>query len=219
MAGTGTLTARGITVAFGGRTVLDRVDLDIAPGRVLGLIGPSGSGKSTLARVLTGRIRPDAGTAAIGDDPLPTGTGLRRRRVALVGQAPRDACDPRWTLRRIIGEPRRIAGGGRIWREAPGERDAVGAAADSVLLEEPLLDRLPSGVSDGQLQRAVIARALVQDPDFLVCDEPTSMLDPITAAGIVEVLRERAAAGVGVLLITHDHRLLRAVTDEVVRLG
>lgn len=203
------LTARDITVTFSGRTVLDGIDLRVTPGRILGLIGPSGTGKSTLARVLGGRLRPDGGSV-VGGGPV---------RVALIGQAPREACDPRWPLRRTIGEPYRIAAGGGFRREAPGERQAVDAAAHSVLLDAPLLDRLPDGVSDGQLQRAVIARALVQEAKFLICDEPTSMLDPITAAGVVEVLRQRAAEGAGVLFITHDHRLLEAVADEVRELG
>lgn len=203
------LSARGISVAFGGRTVLDDVSLDVAPGRIVGLVGPSGSGKSTLAKVMSARLIPDSGEVA-GGGPV---------RVAMIGQAPRDACDPRWTLRRTIGEPFRIAAGGRIGREASGERAAVDAAAESVFLDADLLERRPAAVSDGQLQRAVIARALVQDPAFLICDEPTSMLDPITSAGVVAVLRERAEAGVGVLFISHDHRLLAAVADEVVELG
>lgn len=209
MAESQVLSARGVTVAFRGRTVLDDVSLDIPPGRILGLTGPSGAGKSTLAKVLSGRVEPDAGTVS-GGGPV---------RVAMIGQAPRDACDPRWTLRRTIGEPFRIAAGGRIGREAFGEREAVDAAADSVLLDAELLDRRPAGVSDGQLQRAVIARALVQDARFLICDEPTSMLDPITAAGVVAVLRDRASAGAGVLFISHDHRLLESVADEVIGLG
>lgn len=203
------LSACGVTVAFRGRTVLDDVSVDVRPGRLLGLVGPSGAGKSTLAKVLSGRIEPTAGSV-IGGGPV---------RVAMIGQAPRDACDPRWALRRTIGEPFRIAAGGRLGREAFGERAAVDAAAESVLLDGELLGRRPDGVSDGQLQRAVIARALVQEARFLICDEPTSMLDPITAAGVVAVLRERAAAGAGVLFITHDHRLLDAVADEVMELG
>lgn len=199
------LSARGISVAFGGRTVLDDVSLDVVPGRIVGLVGPSVSGKSTLAKVMSGRLIPDSGEV-VGAGPV---------RVAMIGQAPRDACDPRWTLRRTIGEPFRIAAGGRIGREASGER----AAAESVFLDADLLERRPAAVSDGQLQRAVIARALVQDPAFLICDEPTSMLDPITSAGVVAVLRGCADAGVGVLLISHDHRLLAAVADEVAELG
>lgn len=209
MAESQVLSARGVTVAFRGRTVLDDVSVDVRPGRILGLVGPSGAGKSTLAKVLSGRVEPSAGSV-IGGGPV---------RVAMIGQAPRDACDPRWTLRRTIGEPFRIAAGGRLGREAFGEREAVDAAAESVLLDGELLGRRPDGVSDGQLQRAVIARALVQEARFLICDEPTSMLDPITAAGVVAVLRERAAAGAGVLFISHDHRLLDAVADEVMELG
>ncbi|KKO82725.1 hypothetical protein WU86_01090 [Corynebacterium xerosis] len=204
------LSARGISVAFGGRTVLDDVSLDVAPGRIVGLVGPSGSGKSTLAKVMSARLIPDSGEVA-GGGPV---------RVAMIGQAPRDACDPRWTVAADASASRSGSrAGGRIGREASGELAAVDAAAESVLLDGELLGRRPDGVSDGQLQRAVIARALVQDPAFLICDEPTSMLDPITSAGVVAVLRERADAGVGVLFISHDHRLLAAVADEVVELG
>ncbi len=98
-----------------------------------------------------------------------------------------------------------------------GTRDSaevVRAAADAVLLDDDLLARRPGEVSDGQLQRAIVARGIAQRPAFFICDEPTSMLDPITTAAIVAALRDIAAGGAGVLLISHDLRLLRAVADR-----
>ncbi|MEJ5918865.1 ABC transporter ATP-binding protein [Corynebacterium sp. H78] len=198
------LRARNIAHSFAGREVLRDIMLRVAPGEIVGLVGPSGSGKTTLGRILTGRITPRAGAVTVDGVAL----GEARRDVAFIGQSPREACNPRWTLRRIIAEPALIASDqGRAQSEAQ-------SAAESVLLTEDLLDRVPSDVSDGQLQRAVIARALVQKPKYLVCDEPTSMLDPITTATVVAALRTEA----GVLFISHDRRLLAAVADRVFEL-
>ena len=211
---TGALRAEGLAHSFSGREVLAGANIQVRPGEIVGLRGPSGVGKSTLGRALAGRFRPDAGAVTIG------GRRPEAAEIAYVGQAPRDASNPTWTLERIIAEPLAIAakrGGGAGLGEgaSAGRGEAsrvIREAASAVLLDDDLLSRRPGEVSDGQLQRAVLARGIVQRPAFFVCDEPTSMLDPITTAAIIAALRGVVAGdGAGVLLISHDVRLLRAV--------
>ncbi|CAB0576354.1 ABC transporter ATP-binding protein [Corynebacterium diphtheriae] len=209
------LRADNVTMRFGTTTVLDNITLELPRRHLLGLIGPSGSGKTTLAGLLSGRLAPTSGTVTIDNEPVPHNRTHRRTDIVSISQQPRDACNPNWTLRTIIGEPLAIAG--ELSTEQIARR--VEECAARALLSPSLLDRLPSNVSDGQLQRACIARALVIDPAFLICDEPTSMLDPLATAAVVDLLRRIAHDGAGVLFISHDHRLLRACTDEVVQIG
>lgn len=208
----------GLTHRFGDRgrahTVFSGLDIHIAAGELVGLVGPSGVGKSTLARLLCGHLAPTGGTVLIDGVAVSTRRGRMRRDIALIGQNPREATDPRWTLRRIIAEPGAVAG--RC--DADGRHEEVDRAADRCFVEPALLDRHPHEVSAGQLQRACVARALVQRPRFLVCDEPTSMLDPITTAGIMNVVRDHVRRGAGALLISHDHRLVGACAHRVLAL-
>lgn len=206
-----TLHATGIVAGYGERTVLTGVDLTVEPGRITGLHGPSGSGKSTLAKVLALLHPRTGGTVTVDGDAVP-GSGYRapaalRRQVGLVFQSPRAATDPRWTLRQIIAEPLR---GGR--RTRPGAD--VAELAARFRLTDDLLARYPHQVSDGQLQRACLARAVALDPRYLICDEATAMLDPSTTATIAHLVRELAAAGTGVLAVSHDRTLLRHWADD-----
>lgn len=208
-----TLRAEGIIAGYGERTVLAGVDLAVEPGRITGLHGPSGSGKSTLARVLA-LVHPRTGGTVTIDGEAATGSGYRapaahRRRVGLVFQSPRAAADPRWTLRQIIAEPLRHAG-----RPRAGIDPAVGALADRFRLTDDLLGRYPHQVSDGQLQRACLARAVALAPRYLICDEATAMLDPSTTATIAHLVRDMADAGTGVLAVSHDRTLLRHWADR-----
>ncbi|MFV8381010.1 ABC transporter ATP-binding protein [Corynebacterium hindlerae] len=198
------LTAHNINIRFGTKSVLEDVTLSIAPGEIVGLIGASGSGKTTLGRILTGRYQPTAGHVTIDDVPLKR----RDPRIATIHQSPRAATNPGWTLTEIIREPLDISGG---------SADIMQLAQECFLSPE-LLERTPEHVSDGQLQRACIARAFAQQPRYLVCDEPTSALDPIATAGVIQLLTKRAEDGSGVLLISHDHRLLAACAHRVVRI-
>ncbi|MFQ6394060.1 ABC transporter ATP-binding protein [Nocardia sp. KC 131] len=198
------LAAQKISVSFGKHEVLADVSIEIEAGEVVGVTGPSGTGKTTLAQVLCGLRRPDRGHV------ICDGVDLSRRRrtgqVAMLFQAPRRSCNPRRTLRETIAELAR----------GPVEWDTV---LSSVGMTRDLLDRFPSQVSDGQLQRAAVARVLASKPDYLLCDEMTSMLDPATTATVARTVTGLAATGVGVLFISHDVPLLTACTDRLVHLS
>lgn len=196
--------AAGVTVSFGDTTVLDGVDLDAPAGTITGVTGSSGSGKTTLLRVLAGLQVPDRGTVRHGGAPAaPAGA------IALLAQHPRLVCNPRWTLRRIIAEPADIRG----------ERDTADALATRVGLESALLQRYPGQVSDGQLQRACLARVLGQRASTVLCDEPTAMLDPIASASVLGLLRQLSAGGAVVIVVSHDPELIAALADRQLSLS
>lgn len=209
------LRADEITVRYGGRAVLERLSFGIEPGEIVGLGGPSGGGKSTLARVLALMLRPWAGQVSVDGTRSP---GWRQRapralrtRIALLYQQPRLAVDPRLTLAEIVAEPLAAAG-------LP--RGRAVELAGQVGLTSDLLTRRPHEVSDGQLQRACLARALTLRPRYLICDEMTAMLDASTQALLVGVVREyRAREGAGVLAISHDQVLLDRWADRRVELS
>jgi len=123
----------------------------------------------------------------------------------MLAQHPRLVCNPRWTLGEIISEPARIRG----------TSTDVPATSARAGLDTALLDRYPAQVSDGQLQRACIARALTAPPHFLLCDEPTAMLDPIAAGDITALLGQIAADGTGIVLVSHNPRVVHALAGEV----
>lgn len=201
------LSGTGITAGYRAPVVTD-VSLTVRPGRTVGLAGPSGSGKSTVARVLALLHKPFSGTVEIDGERV---TGYRfkaaqRTKIGVLFQQPRLSVDPRFTLRRAIAEP---GGPGRVEE-----------LADLVMLTGDLLDRRPHEVSDGQLQRACLARALALNPRYLICDEMTTMLDASTTAALVGVIRAyQERTGAGVLAISHDARLLDRWADETVSLS
>ena len=185
-------------------TALDGVDLRVGRGEILGLVGESGSGKSTLARIALGLIRPSAGSVRLGDDEVTRARGRRlrslQRRVGFIHQDPYDSLHPSMKVSALIAEPLVIA------RTPRAERDArVRTALTSAGLPEEILDRTPGRLSGGQRQRVSIARALVNDPELLIADEASSMLDVSTRGGIATTLRTVAIErGLAVVFVTHD---------------
>lgn len=202
------LTAQHVTAGYRDPVITD-VSLSVRPGQTVGLAGPSGSGKSTLARVLALLHKPFRGVVSIDGEAVTKFRfgALQRTRIGVLFQQPRLSVDPRFTLRRAIAEPLR------------GNQERVEELADAVMLTADLLDRRPHEVSDGQLQRACLARALALRPRYLICDEMTTMLDASTTAALVGVIRAyQEETGAGVLAISHDSTLLGRWADETVRL-
>ncbi|MFI9000733.1 ABC transporter ATP-binding protein [Streptomyces sp. NPDC053541] len=195
--------------------VVREVSLTVAAGTSVGLLGPSGCGKSTLARVAALLHRPDAGRVLIDGTEV---RGWRHRApralrtaVGVVFQQPRLSADPRLRLSDLIAEPLRATG---RRAEIP---DRLAELTPAVGLTPDLLGRRPHEVSDGQLQRACLARALVLRPRWLICDEMTAMLDASTTAALVAAVETyRARTGAGLLAIGHDRVLLERWTDRTV---
>lgn len=203
------LTGTGITVGYRTPVITD-ITLTVHPGQTIGLAGPSGSGKSTLARVLALLHKPFAGTVTIDGETVTRFRfgATQRTRIGVLFQQPRLSVDPRFTLRRVIAEPLK------------GDQERVTELAGLVMLTDDLLDRRPHEVSDGQLQRACLARALALRPRYLICDEMTTMLDASTTAALVGVIRSyQSETGAGVLAISHDNTLLARWADDTVRLS
>ncbi|MFJ1576279.1 MULTISPECIES: ABC transporter ATP-binding protein [unclassified Streptomyces] len=211
------LELRSITAGYERRApVVRNASLTLAPGASLGLLGPSGCGKSTLARVAALLHRPDAGTVTVDGQRV---AGWRHRApraqrtaIGVVFQQPRLSADPRLRLSELIAEPLRATG------RRTDLAARVGELARTVGLTAELLGRRPHEVSDGQLQRACLARALVLRPRWLVCDEMTAMLDASTTAALVAVVEEyRREHGAGLLAVGHDRVLLERWCDRTVR--
>lgn len=190
------ITANQVTVRFGDRPVLDRVDLSVAAGEIVTLIGPNGSGKTTFLRAVLGLIKPDQGD-------------VLRRPGLTIGYVPQRVEIDRTlplTLRRFV-----MMGGGK-----PAKLDA---AAEEVGIGH-LLDRSFHDLSGGEAKRAVLARALIREPDLLVMDEPTANVDVAGQAEFYDLIRRiRDLRGCGVLLVSHDLHLVMAATDQVVCLN
>jgi len=199
---------------------VDDVDLTVAPGEAVGLVGESGCGKSTLARLVARLIEADEGEIRLSGEPIGTITPWRfakspyRRRVQMVFQDPTESLNPRFSVFQAIADP--------VGQLMPREgRDAVQArvhrAAAQVGLPENLFPRFPHQLSGGQKARVGLARAMVVEPDLLVLDEPTSALDVSIQAVVLRLLdRLRKEAGVALLFVSHDLNIVRLLCDRIV---
>ncbi|MGI5373274.1 ABC transporter ATP-binding protein [Streptomyces sp. CA-251387] len=218
--GEGAVRVSGLTVtAPNGRLLLDRSDLELAPGRVTAVVGPSGCGKTTLLRAVTGTLPPGtertAGSVTVlGQDPLtlpaPALRTLRRHRLAYVGQDPGSALNPRMKVRRLLAE---VAVDKRP--------EAIRAQLAEVRLptDDGLPDRRIGGLSGGQQRRVALARALARRPAVLLLDEPTAGLDPALRDEIADLLRHLAESHrIAIGLSCHDPDLVTRLADDVVDL-
>lgn len=191
------ISAQNICIRYGGTEVLHNVSLAVRPGEIVTIVGPNGSGKSTLLRALLGIIAP-------ADGGVTRAPGLR------IGYLPqRLSIDPSMpiTLRRFLSLPLRVSD------------QRAGAALAQVGLEGKGALQM-AGLSGGQMQRALLARALLSDPQILMLDEPTQGLDQPGEADFYRLIEEvRARTGLAVLMVSHDLHVVMAASDRVICLN
>ncbi len=217
------VSVEGVHKFFGDLHVLKGVDLSIAPGEVCVILGPSGSGKSTLLRCLNqleeisaGRVRVDGELLGYREDAagrlhdLPDKEIARQRsRIGMVFQ--RFNLFPHKTaLENVMEAPVHVAGVDKATakKRAFELLDRVGLADRA--------DHYPSELSGGQQQRVAIARALAMDPEIMLFDEPTSALDPELVGEVLQVMKDLAASGMTMAVVTHEIGFAREVADTVV---
>jgi oligopeptide/dipeptide ABC transporter ATP-binding protein len=197
---------------------IDGVSFEIARGESVGLLGESGCGKTSMGRLLLKLELATGGEIEFAGESIAElrGAALRRyrARAQLIFQNPFDAVNPRFTIRATLSEPLENAGVPVRERES-----RIIEALELVRLPQPqqFLDRYPHQLSGGQLQRVVMARALILQPDFVVADEPVSMLDVSVRAGVLNVFRDvRDRLGLTAIYISHDLALVRYVCERTI---
>jgi ABC-type polar amino acid transport system ATPase subunit len=201
----------GASKRFGGNTILDGIDLRIAPGEVVSILGPSGSGKSTLIRCINGLEKLDGGSISVDghrvDDPK--GLQLARRCSGTVFQL--FNLYPHMTaLQNVTLAPIEVL---KVPR-ARAEHEARALLASVGLAERA--DLYPSQLSGGQRQRVGICRALAMQPRYLLLDEVTSALDPEMTAEVLAILGKLARGGTTMLFVTHEIDFAREISDRIV---
>lgn len=180
--------------------ILKNIDFHINSGEVVGLVAPSGFGKTTLAKILAGYQTPESGEVVL--------EGCKRKKggynpVQLIFQHPEKSVNPKWKMKKIINEaftpPKELI-------------DAMG-------IKEGWMNRWPSELSGGELQRFCVIRALSKETKFLIADEMTTMLDAITQAQIWKVVLNYAKENnIGIVVISHEKALVDKICDRVVNL-
>ncbi|MEM1547025.1 MAG: ABC transporter ATP-binding protein [Candidatus Methanomethylicia archaeon] len=198
---------------------VDGVSFEIVKGEVFGLVGESGCGKTTVGKTILRIIEPTSGKVYFkGIDILKLSRSeIRklRRRMQLIYQDPFESLNPRMTIYNLVGEPLSI---NKLVNNVDEKVEKVIKALEDVELKPPetFLDKYPHELSGGQRQRVAIARALVLQPEFIVADEPVSMLDVSIRAEILEImLKLKEHYGISYLFITHDLALARHICDKI----
>jgi len=192
-----------IRFSYGDTLAVEDVSFTVAPGEILGFLGPNGAGKSTTIKMLTGQLRPDAGSISILGMDMP---GQRERIQGRLG-----VCFEEKNLYLSMTGSENLEFFAKLF--------GVNEFAPEPLMERvglsTRLDDRVSEYSKGMRQRLMLARSLVNTPDVLLLDEPTAALDPVSAIGVRDIIREEAARGAAVLLTTHDMHEADDLSDHV----
>lgn len=203
------IQVRGLRRSYGGKTVLDSVDLDVRPGEIFMLMGPSGSGKSVLLRHIIGLETPDAGDILLGGESAQAEGVMDKHRLAMVFQS--GALLNSLTVGENVGL--------YLAEHRLKPRDEIARVVREQLAVVGLQDvehKYPAELSGGMKKRVAIARALVIEPQLVLFDEPTSELDPISSVNIAEaIVALNDRAGATALVVTHDRDLVFSAADRV----
>ena len=187
----------GVGVSFAGQSVLQDVQLSVQPGEIVTLIGPNGAGKTTLVRAVLGLLTPTSGSV------------WRKPRLRIGYMPQKLHVDPTLPLSVL-----------RFLRLVPGVKRAAAAAALAEVGAEQVIDSPLQSISGGELQRVLLARALLREPELLVLDEPVQGVDVAGQAELYRLItRLRDRHGCGVLMVSHDLHLVMSTTDQVVCLN
>ncbi len=204
------------TAPGGTLRAVDDVSFEVLAGETVGLVGESGCGKSTLGKTLMRLVSPTGGSVHFRDEDVTRLKGRRlrdmRRHVQMIFQDPFASLNPRQKIRQILGAPLKVHGlGDKVERQR-----LVEQMIDRVGLPREALERYPHEFSGGQRQRIGIARALILNPDLVVCDEPVSALDLSIQAQILNLLAGmKKDFGLSYLFISHDLSVVRYFADRV----
>jgi len=211
------LKVKNISKSYGKKEVLKSISLKLYEGETVTLLGKSGSGKTTLAKIIMGLLNPGTGEVYLENELIEKWDVRFYSKAQMIFQDVRSSVSHRLNILNVVMEPLEI--------QRRGSRKERIEAAKKVLAEAELptninfLNSYPHHLSGGELQRVIIARALILSPKLLIADEPTSFLDPSIQAKILKLLnRMQEDRGLGMLFITHDLGVARKVSDKVLRL-
>lgn len=217
------LSAKGLTKVFGsGRSktvAVDNVDIDFYAGEVVSIVGESGSGKTTLAKMLLGLLSPTEGVIYFQGKPRDIGTHKKKKEywknIQAIFQDPFSSYNIFHKIDSVLLDCIRMRGGRRLPYEKKVEMMTEACSFVNLKFDE-LTNKYPFELSGGQMQRLMIARIFLLDPQILVADEPTSMIDACSRATILDMLMQlRDRIGMTVIFITHDIGLAYYVSDSV----
>ncbi|WP_425547658.1 amino acid ABC transporter ATP-binding protein [Brevibacterium daeguense] len=207
---------RNLAKSFGENTVLSDVNLTVLEGTVTAMIGPSGAGKSTVLRCMNLLERPDSGTIEIDGHVIDAERRFSNRELFALRRSAGMVFQhfnlfPHMTVLRNVSLPQQ-----RVLGRSKGEADE---RAMALLTRMGLADKgeqYPNRCSGGQQQRIAIARALALDPKVMLFDEPTSALDPEVGLEVLEVMKELAASGMTMIVVTHEMSFARSVSEDLI---
>lgn len=207
------LTVQKLSVALGGRSILDQVSFDVQPGEVVGLIGANGTGKSTALKAVLDIVSPDTGRISVNDQDVRMLPPAERAR--LLAYVPQGA-PVHWPL-----TVERLVGLGRIphlnpWQDLTEDDQAAIDAALKATDSERFRHRLVTTLSGGERSRVLLARTMAVGAPYMLADEPTASLDPLHQLQVMDIMRAEAANGVGVLVVLHDLSFALRYCDRLV---
>jgi lipopolysaccharide export system ATP-binding protein len=202
------LSAEGLVKAYGGRTVVRDVSIEVAAGEIVGLLGPNGAGKTTIFSMVVGLVRPDRGRVRLGGSDI-TDLPMYRRARAGISYLPQEPS----VFRKMTVEENLLAILETLALEPEERADRCRALLSEFGLTELARDRAYS-LSGGERRRVEIARSLVLSPYFLLLDEPFAGIDPIAVLDIQKIVRRLASSGIGILITDHNVRETLSIVDR-----